>query len=410
MYTNSHRKYVLARDGQSRSRRRRRRPPSREAPYCWSPTDENPIAKIVDPENLLAAFEIVARYGGPAAGPDGISPADLTRSEIAAALRQVSRAVLGGEYRPGRPRRVNIPKLLGGFRSLDVFNLLDRVVAKATALGIERACDADLPDNIHGFRRGRSPWTMFAELERLVVQQDWTFVAEVDVASAFPSTPHSLAIVGLARAITNTEVLAFVERLIRGHEGATRPHGLAQGCPISNLAFNAAATVIFTNPIGDAERVHRLQYADNHVFVSKTAAEGERAIMLAEQSLHRAGMGLKPHAGPVDLQVPDSHIEIMGVQVSKGTTGLRFAVGENAWRGLAHDLRRCLLNASFDQLDAVDTIPRAELLFRSPVRNLWSGAPIPVGTTNDASVGNELWSSLRERRRCDDSTHPPDFG
>jgi hypothetical protein len=29
-------------------------------------------------------------------------------------------------------------------------------------------------------------------------------------------------------------------------------------------------------------------------------------------------------------------------------------------------LRRCLLNASFDQLDAVDTIPRAELLFRSP--------------------------------------------
>ena len=339
MYTNSHRHYTLARDGQSRYRRRRQRPPSREAPYSWSAGDSNPIAKIVDPENLLAAFEIVARYGGPAAGPDGISPADVTRSEIAAALRQVSRAVLNGEYRPGRPRRVNIPKLLGGFRSLDVFNLLDRIVAKATALAIERACDADLPDNIHGFRRGRSPWTMFAELERLVVQQEWQFACEVDVANAFPTTPISLAIVGLARSITSTELLAFVELLIRGHQGPARPRGLAQGCPISNFAFNAAMKTIFTNPIGDPEKVHRLQYADNHVFVSKTAAEGDRAVMLAEQSLQHADMGLKPHAGPVDLQEPGTQLEIMGVRVSRGTTGLRFAVGETAWNGLARDLR-----------------------------------------------------------------------
>ena len=75
------------------------------------------------------------------------------------------------------------------------------------------------------------------------------------------------------------------------------------------------------------------------MFVSETAAEGERAVMLAEQSLHRADMGLKPHTGLVDLQEPNAQINIMGVTVSKGTTGLRFAVGENAWNGLAHDLR-----------------------------------------------------------------------
>ena len=38
----------------------------------------------------------------------------------------------------------------------------------------------------------------------------------------------------------------------------------------------------------------------------------------------------------------------------------------NRVKQIAADFRRCLLNASFDQLDAVDTIPRAELLFRSP--------------------------------------------
>ena len=339
MYTNAHRRYVLARDGRSRYRRRRRQPPSRETPYVWESAHTDPIAKIVDPENLLAVFEIVARCGGPAAGPDGISPADVTVSEIAAALRQVSRAVLNGEYRPGRPRRVNIPKQLGGFRSLDVFNLLDRVVAKAAFLAIERVCNADLPDNIHGFRRGRSPWSMFAELERLVVQQDWSFVGEVDVANAFPTTPINLAIEGLARSIPNSELLVFVELLVRGHEGPARQRGLAQGCPISNLAFNAAMTMIFTNPIGDSEKVHRLQYADNHVFVSKTAAEGDRAVMLAEQALHRAGMGLKPHVGLVDLEEPGAQLEIMGVRISRGTTGLRFAVGETAWNGLAYDLR-----------------------------------------------------------------------
>ena len=73
--------------------------------------------------------------------------------------------------------------------------------------------------------------------------------------------------------------------------------------------------------------------------LAETAAEGDRAVMLAEQALHRADMGLKPHAGLVDLQEPDSQLEIMGVRVSRGTTGLRFAVGETAWNGLARDLR-----------------------------------------------------------------------
>ena len=242
---------------------------------------------------------------------------------------------------------------------------------------------------------------------------------------AFPTTPISLAIVGLARSITNTEVLAFGELLVRGHEGPDKQRGLAQGCPISNSAFNAATTVIFNNPIGDPGKVHRMQYADNHMFVSKTAAEGDRAVMLAEQSLHQADMGLKPHAGPVDLQEPGTQLEIMGVLVSRGTTGLRFAVGETAWRGLAHDLRETYGREHPSQLarqmvlawvtsygPAFESVGDATIVRIHRIMadvGLMEG-PTDVEISRAIRLGNSTWERLRTGYGCGDRQTLPTVG
>src|SRR5215831_12221274 len=86
--------------------KRRQRPRRVTVPVRRVPT----VGKIADADNLIRIFHEMRARAGQAPGPDGITYADLGHSEIAHLMREVSKTVLEGQYRPGPTRKVNIPK------------------------------------------------------------------------------------------------------------------------------------------------------------------------------------------------------------------------------------------------------------------------------------------------------------
>ena len=67
-------------------RRREMKSQRKAPPYCWVPGTPDPVDKIIDPENLLKAFDLLAASGGPGRGPDGITYRDVTRGGDRAGL------------------------------------------------------------------------------------------------------------------------------------------------------------------------------------------------------------------------------------------------------------------------------------------------------------------------------------
>jgi hypothetical protein len=93
---------------------------------------------IASDKNLRCAWDHLAREGGDAPGPDGLTYADLSDSEIWRLLRMLGKCIREGTYQPGPERQVAIPKATGtGYRTLTLQNVQDRVVARGTLQIIE---------------------------------------------------------------------------------------------------------------------------------------------------------------------------------------------------------------------------------------------------------------------------------
>jgi hypothetical protein len=329
--------YRYIREGMGRRRRAQERP-GREI-YRWSQGDLDCVNKIAHPENLLLVYDLLAASGGAAPGRDGFSYRDLTRSMVADAFRKVSDAVLEYRYVPPPPRLKQVPKRPRGYRRLSLSNIIHRVLDKAAALAIDSACESLLPDTVHGFRPGRSLWTLLPHLNQLV-HSGHRYISSVDVRDAFPTTPIAGALAGLARAIDDTDVLSFAEMLMRGHRGALCDRGLAQGAPTSVPAFNAAMFIALDEPLSAVANAAFLRYADNLIVVSRTASDGLQALGLTRRRLSDIGMTLKSNTDDIcDLQQTET--EILGIRARYEDTALRLAVGETAWDDLACSIRDC---------------------------------------------------------------------
>jgi hypothetical protein len=196
------------------------------------------LARVADPEHLIATFHAMKAEAGRAPGPDRVTFEVLGPSEAAACLRAVSRAILDGSYAPGPSRKLPIPKPGGGHRTLSIRSLFDRVVSKAIYRALLPIFEQLFLDGSHGFRPGRSPMTLFAALEAMMIQTGGTVLAQDDVKKAFDHVVIADVMEDLREHITDTGLLTLIEAVVRGGEDRGRAVGIAQGDPLSPLLLN----------------------------------------------------------------------------------------------------------------------------------------------------------------------------
>lgn len=86
---------------------------------------------MTDPEHLMRVFGLQQEFGEKAAGPDGVHYRDLGRTEVAAAMRDLSRRLREATWEPGPARTTSIDKKSGnGTRPLRLRSIFTAVVSK----------------------------------------------------------------------------------------------------------------------------------------------------------------------------------------------------------------------------------------------------------------------------------------
>jgi hypothetical protein len=350
------------------------------------------LARVADPEHLIARFHAMKAEAGRAPGPDRVTFEVLGPSEVAACLRAVSRAILDGTYRPGPSRKLAIPKPGGGHRILTIRSVFDRVVSKAIHLALLPVFERLFLDGSHGFRAGRSPLTLLATLEAMMIQTGRTVLAQDDVKKAFDHVVITNVMENLSEHITDTGLLTLIETVIRGGENRGRTMGIAQGDPLSPLLLNvrlhtildvpmtgavnstnsdahntgtvahdnlgapqdgtASHTIIDVPGTGAADHANPdapetgavthplwLRYADNLVFVTRSVTEGVKILNQAHRLLVTAGHTLKGMNGPpVDLRTGEA--QLLGFTLSLRNNRLHLGLGEASWQQLTRDLEQ----------------------------------------------------------------------
>jgi RNA-directed DNA polymerase len=159
--------------------------------------------KIVTEEWLAQAWEEIRRNAGsqtPGIDKETAEDIDLSR------IRQLSKTLHEGMYRPKSVRRVYIPKSNGKLRPLGIPTIEDRIMQQAVRMVLEPIFETDFLPCSHGFRQGHSPHTALRDVARMYPRVSW--VVEGDIVGCFDNIPHSGLLKAVARRIADGKVMS----------------------------------------------------------------------------------------------------------------------------------------------------------------------------------------------------------
>ncbi len=328
--------------GPSESYRRRQRSRCAKAMAIGGTPKGHPtLGQVADREFLIATYDGMSARGGHAPGRDGLTYADLGRSEVAQIMDELAKAIRAGTYKPGPARKQPIPKPGGrGTRTLTIRNVTDRVVSAAVLQLLTPIYEPIFSASSYGFRPGRGTWTLLADLGATMAATGRYILAIDDVRKAFDRVVIPELMEDLREHVRNDGLLTLIEAVIRGGEDEDRTVGIAQGDPLSPLLLNVRLHNVHDLPLeGDPANPPWFRYADNLCYLTGSVPEGQQILDQVQGLLHSAGHELKGEDGPpVDLSHGEA--QLLGFNLTCRDGRLRLGLGRGAWEKLRQDLRK----------------------------------------------------------------------
>ncbi len=284
----------------------------------------------------MDTFNFLRREKGQAPGVDRLRFNDLSRSEVAAALRQVRELIPQGKYHPLPQRTCLIPKPNHGVRELQLQAVVDRIISAAVASKTSPLCEAAFCGNNFGFRRARGVLGLLARLETMLRRHGYFYVVEVDVKDAFPSTSSAAALEELRALPIESSVIDLIRTIFNSETEVSGPRGLPQGNPLSPQLFNLVLTRLLDRPLEtDSRDALLLRYADNLVLAARQITDVRSAQGRVAELLATAGYELKkPLAEPCDVREPKNEIQILGYGAAYSQDRLTLKSNPKSWSQL----------------------------------------------------------------------------
>src|SRR6266498_3023294 len=233
---------------------------------------------IVERDNLRKALAHVKRNKG-AAGIDGMS-LDALAPHLKEHWPAIRAQLLEGSYKPQPVRRVEIPKISGGTRSLGIPTVLDRFIQQAVLQVLQAEWDPTFSEHSFGFRPKRSAHQA-VERAQAYIASGHAVVVDIDLEKFFDRVNHDILMGLVAKRVADKRILKLIRGFLTAgvmEGGLISPteEGTPQGGPLSPLLSNLMLDVL------DKElekRGHRfVRYADDCNIYVRSQRAGERVM------------------------------------------------------------------------------------------------------------------------------------
>ena len=355
------------------------------APPVNPTRDEPTLEQVVAMDHLLRVYDRLRREAGQAPGADGIGYDLMGRAEAAAVLRAKREAILRGRYRPDPVRPVRIPKAYGGYRTLHLPSVADRVLYAAKNDFLVPFWERHFLTRSHGFRPRRSRFTLLANLDHEITTTGRTTVVVDDIRKAFDNVRLADCLTAHRRYLEGERLLAYIHTALRGND-PRRTIGIDQGSPYSPTALNVLLHVHHDLALDAQERgqTHSwARYADNMIYLTTDVSEGRHVRQLVQGLLQATGLTLKGTDDDVITDIQQHPVEVLGLDLRMEDGRVAYAIPDRAWE----HLQECLVDCHWS--------PNPPAAARSAVRG-WIEAQGPaLVNLTDAILCRIYWTGTR---------------
>ena len=271
------------------------------------------IYQVLAWDNLCDAWERVADNRG-APGIDGMSIGRFAR-HWEEHLRRLRELVLGNRYRPGKLRRIAVPKRSGGQRLLSIPSVADRVLQRAALNVLDDRFERRFLDCSYGYRVGRGLRDALADILRYR-DRGLVWVLDADIDDCFDSLDHGLLLEFLAEEVHDPLLMGLIRAWLRIGRRTTNPdRGIPLGMPLSPLCCN-----VYLHRLDWAlvrRRWKLVRFADDFVVCCASRSQAERGQGIVTEILD--GLRLRLEANKTHITSFDEGFEYLGVRFEGDT-------------------------------------------------------------------------------------------
>jgi RNA-directed DNA polymerase len=162
------------------------------------------MERVVERSNMRLAYQRVVENKG-AAGVDEMPVSEL-KDWLAVHWPSVKKALLEGRYLPRPVRRVDIPKPMGGVRTLGVPTVVDRLLQQALHQVLQPLFEPTFSEGSYGFRPGRGAHQAVRQAQAYI-REGKRWVVDIDLEKFFDRVNHDVLMARVARRVGDARVL-----------------------------------------------------------------------------------------------------------------------------------------------------------------------------------------------------------